>query len=220
MTPLSASSSGAAGRWLSALEIFLLLGLVPLLVLFREEYFLRRAVLLAGCLYVVLRLHRHISWIDLFSRPPSGWWRGPLLRGLLVLSLALAYAACLEPDTFLDLPRQRTRLWLLILFLYPLLSVLPQELIFRVWVFEAHRALWVSPLLPCLVSALFFGWAHIIYAGWFAVASTALGGLALAWNYQGNRSRPGAIWPLCLEHSLYGLTMFSVGLGRHFFLAR
>jgi hypothetical protein len=213
-------SAGAAGRWLSVLEIFLLLGLVPLLVLCREGHLFRRVILLAGCLYVIFRLHGHISWTALFRRPPPGWWRGPLLRGLLVLVLALAYAACMEPATFLDLPRHRTRLWLLILVFYPLLSVLPQELIFRVWVFEAHRPLWVSPLLPCLVSALFFGWAHIIYAGWFAVAATTLGGLTLAWNYQGNRSRPGAIWPLCLEHSLYGLTMFTVGLGRYFFLTR
>ena len=217
---MSAPPAGAAERCRSALEIFLLLGIVPLLVLSREEHLFRRVVLLAGCLYVVCRLHRHISWSVLFRRPPPGWWRGPLLRGLLVLALALVYAALMEPDTFLDLPRQRTRLWLLILFLYPLLSVLPQEIIFRVWVFEAHTALWVSPLLPLLVSALFFGWAHIIYAGWFAVAATTLGGLALAWNYRQNRSRPGAIWPLCLEHSLYGLTMFSVGLGRYFFVAR
>jgi hypothetical protein len=217
---MSVLSAGAAKRCLSALEIFLLLGLVPLLVMWREEHLFRRAVLLGGCLYVVFRLRRHISWAVLFHRPPPGWWRGPLLRGLLVLALALAYAAFLEPHTFLDLPRTRTCLWLLILFFYPLLSVLPQELIFRVWVFEAHKSLWVSPLLPFFVSAVFFGWAHIIYAGWFAVVTTALGGLALAWNYQENRSRPGAIWPLCLEHSLYGLTMFTVGLGRYFFVAR
>jgi membrane protease YdiL (CAAX protease family) len=217
---VSFPSSAAAGRIRSALEIFLLLGLVPLLVLFWEGHLFRRLVLLAGCLYVVCRLRRHISWSVLFRRPPSGWWRGPLLRGLLVLVLALAYAAFLEPDAFLDLPRRRTSLWLLILLLYPLLSVLPQEIIFRVWVFEAHQSLWVSPLLPILVSALFFGWAHIIYAGWFAVATTTLGGLALAWNYRQNRSRPGAVWPLCLEHSLYGRTMFSVGLGRYFFVAR
>lgn len=218
--PVSPPAAGWAERCLSALEIFLLLGLVPLLALCREEHLFRRVLLLAGCLYVIFRLRRHVSWAFLFRRPPPGWWRGPLLRAVLVLFLALAYTAFMEPDALLDLPRTRTRLWLLILFLYPLLSVLPQELIFRVWVFEAHTSLWVSPLLPLLVSAFFFGWLHIIYAGWFAVVTTTLGGLALAWNYRGNRSRPGAIWPLCLEHSLYGLTMFTLGLGRHFFVTR
>ncbi|MDR1360145.1 MAG: CPBP family intramembrane metalloprotease [Deltaproteobacteria bacterium] len=217
---MPALSNSLRERLLSALEILLLLGLVPLLVLFLEGPLFRRLVLLAGCAYVIFRLRRRISWIALFSRPAPGWWKGPVLRGLLVFLAALVYAACLEPEVFLDLPRRRTSLWLLIILFYPLLSVLPQELIFRVWVFEAHPSLWASPLAPCLVSAVFFGWAHIIYAGWFAVAATTLGGLALAWNYLQNRSRPGAIWPLCLEHSLFGLSMFTVGLGRHFFLAR
>ncbi|MDR2161458.1 MAG: CPBP family intramembrane metalloprotease [Desulfovibrio sp.] len=218
---MTALSSPALRPWLSLLEILILLGLVPVLVLFQPDgHLFRRAALLGGCLYVVLRLRRHISWIFLFGRPPGGWWRGPLLRGALVLILALAYAFLCEPEHFLDLPRNRPLLWLIILILYPLLSVLPQEIIFRVWFFEAHKPLWRLPLLPLPVSALFFGWAHIIFAGWFAVAATTLGGLLLAWNYHTHRASPGAIWPLCLEHSLYGLTMFTVGLGRHFFLSR
>lgn len=211
---------GKGGKLFSALELFFLLGMVPVLVMAVHGHAFRHAVLLAGCLYTIVRVHKFISWRRLFARPPVRWWRGPLVRGLLVFAVAAVYVRCTAPDQLFRLPLEHTRLWLLIIVLYPSLSVLPQELIYRVWVFEAHRPLWTSFTLPVIVSALFFGWVHVIYAGWFAVLSCIAGGLALGWNYHVNRSGPGAIWPLLLEHSLYGLTMFTVGLGQYFFIPR
>jgi hypothetical protein len=204
----------------SVLELFLLLGMVPVLVMAVHGQVFRHGILLAGCLYTVFRAHRAVSWRRLFGRPHAGCWRGPLVRGALVFALAGFYVYCTAPEALFQLPLERSRLWLLIIVLYPTLSVLPQEIIYRVWVFEAHKPLWTSPVLPILVSALFFGWVHVIYAGWFAVLSCIAGGLALGWNYHLNRNSPGAIWPLLLEHSLYGLTMFTVGLGKYFFIPR
>ena len=204
----------------STLEIFLIMGILPLVVLFAKIHVFRHGVLLAGCLYTVIRLCPLISWRFLFRRPAAGWWRGPLLRGGLVFVLAVFYVQCTAPETLFQFPLERTKLWLLVVFLYPVLSVLPQELIFRVWLFEAHKALWVAPALPIVVSALAFGWVHIIFSGWFAVSVCTVGGLVLAWSYHVHRTAPGALWPLLLEHALYGLTMFTVGLGRYFFLPR
>ena len=91
--------------------------------------------------------------------------------------------------------------------LYPLLSVLPQEILFRVCLTDILEAICrgrLLPALPMLGSALLFGWAHIIYAGYVALGATCLAGLALAWNYRRNRKQPGALWPLLLEHALSG----------------
>ena len=77
-----------------------------------------------------------------------------------------------------------------------------------------------QPWIPILGSALLFGWAHVIYAGYGAMLSTCLAGLALAWNYHRNRHAQGALWPLLLEHALYGQIIFTTGLGHYFYVLR
>ncbi len=201
----------------AALELLLFLGCVPLLALTGPGHALRHALLLAGCAYAVWRLSGRVPWRFLFARPPYGWWIGPLLRGLLVLLCAVWYISDIAPALLFRLPMERPGIWLLILLSYPPLSALPQELIYRVYLFEAHPSLWRNRFWPYIItSALSFGWAHVIFAGWLAMGLTALGGLLLGLTYRRARSRPGAVWSITLEHSLYGLALFTVGLGRYF----
>lgn len=210
----------AAQLLLPALELALVLGLAPLLMLTKTGHGFRHVILLTGLCYVAWRLQGRIAWRFLFSAPPAGWWRGPLLRASLFAVLALIFVMLAEPQNLFLLPRERTGLWILILVLYPILSALPQELIYRVYLFEVHKILWKSPALPVLISAVLFGWMHIIFASWLSVILTLFAGLVLAWSYGRSRLRPGAIWVILFEHSLYGLTVFTVGLGRYFYLPR
>lgn len=202
------------------LELMLFLGGVPLWVLFQESYLLRRGVLLAAGVYVVARLWNKVSWRRLFGKPQPGWWKWPLFRVVLAFALLAGFVLLFQPATFFDLPREHTGLWFAFVLLYPVLSVLPQELIYRVYIFETHTYLLNPPFAALLTSAIFFAWVHIVFAGWLAVVSSFAAGLALGWNYLQNRDAPGAIWPLALEHSLYGQIVFSIGLYQHFFLPR
>lgn len=204
----------------SCLELTLFLVGVPLWVLFQEDYLLRRALLLAAGLYVVVRLHNKISWRRLFGRPQPGWWKWPLLRAGLAFGVLTGFVLLFQPDSFLNLPREHFGLWAAFIIFYPALSVLPQELIYRVYVFEVHKDLLSPPIIALLVGSALFAWVHIVFAGWFAVAATFAAGLVLAWSYQQNKSAPGAIWPLLLEHSLYGQIVFTVGLYQYFFIPR
>ena len=207
-------------RALSILELLLLFVGVPLFALSELGHAFRHLLLFVGCAYVVWRLGGHINWRHVCGLPPAGWWCNPVLRGGLVAAGMLAYVLLMEPENLFVLPRERTGLWLLIVFAYPVLSVIPQELIYRVYLFETHRGLWASPRLFVVVSALFFGWMHIVFIGWFAVITTAFGGLLLAETYVRTRAKPGALWIVTLEHALYGLAVFTVGLGKYFFLPR
>jgi len=208
-------------RTASALELLLFLGGVPLLALMEPGYATRRILLVVSCVYALWRLYGRVDWRYLGGMPPSGWWRVPLARGVLVAGCALIYVWVVEPDSLFSLIRERPMLWLLIVFAYPLLSVLPQELIFRVYLFEVHAGAWSKkPWLAMGVSALFFAWMHIVFTGWFAVVTTLAGGLLLADTYVRARAKPGVLWVVALEHSLYGLAMFTVGLGKYFFMSR
>ena len=202
----------------SCLELFLFLGGVPVWVLFQENYMLRRGLLIAAGLYAVFRLWGKVSWRRLFSRPGCGWWKWPLIRAGVAFVGLFGFVLFFEPQNFLNLPREHFGAWLAFVLFYPVLSVLPQELVYRVYVFEAHKTLLSPRLLALTVSAMSFAWLHIVFAGWFAVVSTFVAGLALAWNYFQNRNSSGAIWPLVLEHSLYGQIVFTIGLYQYFFI--
>jgi len=207
-------------RAASALELFLFLGGLPLLAVIWPDYTFRRVLLLTACAYVALRLYGRVDWRHVGGLPSAGWWRAPALRGALVAVCILAYVLIVEPDRLFALPRERPGVWLAIMFAYPIFSVIPQELIYRVYLFETHAGLWIKPRLAIIASALLFGWMHIVFVGWFAVATTTIGGFLLADTYARTRAKPGALWIVALEHSLYGLAMFTMGLGKYFFMPR
>ena len=172
-----------------------------------------------GILFLVLWLGALIAWAGTRGRPalPKPALRHEI-RGILIRFAVLAPLITLVtwaafPHLFLNLPRQRPLFWALIMLLYPLLSVWPQEMLYRSLLFHRYRALFRNDIALILASAVAFGFAHVIFLNWIAIAMTAAGGLLFARDYARHRSLPLT----CLEHSLYGCLIFTVGLGRFFY---
>jgi hypothetical protein len=117
------------------------------------------------------------------------------------------------PDALFQFARERTRTWAMVMLLYPILSVVPQEVIFRTYLFARFRTLLRPPVVMLLVSGIGFGFAHIVFDNWVAPTLCAIGGLYFAHTYQKTRS----LALVSLEHALYGNMMFTVGLGRYFY---
>lgn len=191
--PLLAWWQGEAlRRWI--IPQILLLALVCLVILWRDPAFDRHAL---------RAFPRH--------------WQPCLVRiGLTFLAggaALLGWAAWSEDIELFSFPRQRTELWLLVLVLYPLVSALAQELIFRVFLFHRYRALFATPGRRVLASAAAFALAHLILGNWQAPALSLLGGLLFAWTYARTRSLPLVV----LEHGLWGDWLFTLGLGRYFY---
>ncbi len=148
-------------------------------------------------------------------------WRAGALRGqarpmaalFAVSFLALVAAvALLYPDQLFDLPRERPDIWLLIAIFYPLLSVYPQELIFRAFLFQRYEPLFGRRWIVA-ASAAAFGYVHIAFGSWISVALTVVGGWIFARRYQRTQSLLAA----SVEHALYGIAVFTVGLGEYFY---
>lgn len=135
------------------------------------------------------------------------------LRFAILAPIIVALTAWFLPETFLSLPLQKPRFWLLIMVLYPVLSVWPQEVLYRAFLFARYRSLFRSDTGIIIASALAFGFAHVIFLNWIAIVMTTVGGLLFARNYARYRS----LRLICLEHSLYGCLIFTVGLGRFFY---
>jgi len=133
---------------------------------------------------------------------------------LLPASVALAiFTYVMIPDHMFHLPLQRPQVWVMVMILYPLLSVIPQEIIYRSFFFRRYAPIFTSQKIMIAASALAFGWVHIVLLNWVAVTFSAIGGFIFASTYSKTRSL-GAV---CLEHALYGCMIFTLGLGYYFY---
>ncbi len=143
--------------------------------------------------------------------------RAELRRVLVVFAVcgsALAgLVVWLSPAEFGALLRERPRLFALLAVGYPVLSVVPQELAFRLWFRRRYAPLFGREVGFVWASALAFGWAHIVFGNVLAVALTVVGGALFGETYR----RSGSLALAALEHTLYGLLVFGVGLGRYFY---
>jgi len=118
------------------------------------------------------------------------------------------------PADFLSFPKYRPRLWALITIFYPLVSVVPQELVYRTFFFHRYGPLFGErPWLGILANGALFSFGHIIFGSWVSIVLSLALGTLLAYRYVRTRS----FWAVWLEHTLYGQLVFTVGLGRYFF---
>lgn len=144
-----------------------------------------------------------------------GWgrvrWGRTLAFGVVVAAIGWLVMAVTYPGFTPNLSGPRLRILLAICLLYPLLSALPQELIFRALFFHRYRALLGGEHRARLVNAAVFSLAHLMY--WSPVVSilTFAGGWLFADVYL-KRGFP-AVWAL---HGIAGIALFVVGMGAFF----
>lgn len=131
-----------------------------------------------------------------------------LLNGVLLFAVLLVW----YPDHLFDLPSRMTGFWLTLIVIYPLLSVYPQEFLYRAFFFHRYRDLFQNPQYLVIWNAVLFGWMHIVLHNLLSVALSVVAGLLFADTYRKTRS----LRLTCLEHSLYGILIFSLGYAEAF----
>ncbi len=136
-----------------------------------------------------------------------------VLGTLLVAAVAIYDRAVVGPSILFSLPRENPTLWAIIMLFYPLVSVYPQEVIWRAFMFHRYAKLFPARTPIIIASALTFGHAHIVFHNWIAVALCIIGGLLFARSFGRSRSSL-ASW---IEHALYGCLVFTVGIGHYFY---
>ncbi|WP_253791393.1 CPBP family glutamic-type intramembrane protease [Nocardia amikacinitolerans] len=137
-----------------------------------------------------------------------------VLPSMLALWVAAAVAigvalAVLSPDRLFELPRAEPLLWAMVMVFYPLFSVYPQELIFRKFLFQRYAPAFGTGWALIAANAAAFGFAHIIFGNWIAVALTLVGGVLFGYRYR----QTGSLLVVSVEHALYGCLAFTIGLG-------
>lgn len=194
-----------AGLFVAApLAMIVFLGLYPLF-----------GALFAVTLVAVILLARTpgFAWSELVRGPVLAQW--PLILGFAALALAVivALVLALVPGRLFEMPRYRPDLWLTIMLLYPLLSALPQEMIFRVLFFRRYGVLFRDDRTALAANTAAFALAHLFYQNAVAIGLTAVGGLIFGWVYQ----RHGSFLLVLVLHALAGQIIFTAGLGIYFY---
>jgi hypothetical protein len=139
----------------------------------------------------------------------------PAILALFAVIAAIGAAVVLRyaPSAFLSLPRFNPVLWALVMVFYPVLSVYPQGIIYRAFLFDRYRVLFGGGWGMVLVSAATFAFVHIVYRNHLSIALTAPAGLLFAVRYW----QTGSLMASSFEHALYGCAVFTIGLGRWFY---
>ncbi len=200
-------------RWLELLGLFILLPVIFLVGLqqFGPYLLVVLAVVSGVCVWLLFTGQT-------FRRVRLWHWQAgkPHLQASLKLFVpwALATGAVVYwwlPELFLQWPTEQTSLWLLTLLLYPLVSVIPQEIIYRTFFFHRYKSILPSHTQRLGVSTLLFGFAHAIYGNWLAVVLSGVGGAIFGVRYLQSRSTAVVV----IEHSLWGCFLFTIGLGSY-----
>jgi hypothetical protein len=165
------------------------------------------------CLLVMLRdprFDRRRLW------DPGGLRQyAPAILGLFAAAVAIGIALVWRcaPRTLLDFPKLNPLLWGMAMLLYPLLSVYPQGIVYRVFVFSRYRDLFGSGWGMVLASAIAFAYVHIVFRNAPALGLTLVAGLLFAMRYP----QTGSLVISSCEHALYGRAIFTIGQERWFY---
>ena len=167
-------------------------------------------IVMGGACWLLLRFKHEAEPRDLATWPTD---RGVQVRTLVTYAVAIPFLYAVlwlfRPGALFSLVSHRPGLWIFIIFAYPLVSVFPQELMYRLFFFRRYRCLFGTERAMVLASAVAFSYGHIVFHNWVAVALTAVGGLIFGQTYRLTRSIP---WT-AIEHSLYGGALFTLGYG-------
>ena len=200
---------GRTLRWAEMLTLFV--G-VPLLLAFVLPPTAMWSVLAVATAAGIVLLHvtPGFAWRDLMRG--GVLWRETALFALATVVVAGTLTLWLMPDRLLGLPREQKQLWLMILLFYPIVSALPQEVVFRPLFFRRYGDL-VPAAAAIWINAALFALAHLMYRDWIVLGMTFSGGLAFAWAYH----RRGSFWTAVAMHAVAGGIVFTIGLGRLFY---
>ena len=206
-----------AQRWVEFVALYV--GMPVVVALWLPPWTALPALWVGGCVaWGLLALTRRDA--ECVS-PLADDWGVPSRKALAAVGMRFAVGAALLtglllwhcPKYLLFFPKTAPIRWGIVMIAYPVLSVLPQVVVYRLLFFRRYAPLFAHETVAWVVGALVFSLAHLPFGNRVAMLFTFVGGLLFIHTYRKTRS----VWLNVLEHSLYGDFLFTIGWGIYFF---
>jgi membrane protease YdiL (CAAX protease family) len=214
-----------AGRWKKFIynntkirlisEFIFLYLILPLLVMLD---FLPVPLLLI-LLAMGITVHLFLYYDPYFNRNKFYNWKSGKKEIWKIILLFVPLAALMvvliwqiDETKLFYLPSTNPLFLLMISIFYPVFSVVPQGLAYRALFFHRYGILFPGNTLRIVISAILFSFGHILYKNALVLLLAFCAGLIFAYRYYKTESLLISV----LEHSLYGVWLFTCGLGYFF----
>lgn len=192
-------------------ELLVLFVLLPILLALSVPVWLKVIPVIIAFVYVLFLLYRHTKFK--ITKPQKhlfkSFWKSVMFRFIPIIIFGIIFVQIMNPEAFFRLIVEDTALWIMIVFVYSIGSVIPQEIIYRNFFFKRYAKLIPHKNIFIIVNAFLFSISHMFLHNWVILGATFFGGIAFALTYQKTRST----WLVSIEHSLYGLALFTIGIG-------
>jgi membrane protease YdiL (CAAX protease family) len=192
-------------------EFFLLFILMPVSLVFDFPLWIKAVLVLSGFVYIIVvlrkmgvsfRIKKDLNW--------KSFWKRTFVTFLLIAIITTAYVWYTDTSLLFFVPKNDPNLFAVILLVYSLMSVWPQELIYRTFFINRYEAIFKSKALLVFINAIVFSLAHLFFRNTLVLVLTFIGGLLFGLSYLKFRSTT----LVTIEHALYGNWLFTVGMGQ------
>ena len=193
------------------LEFFFIFLILPSAI-----FFLDSSVIVFLTLYLVFTLSLVILYFDksfsFTSLRKKVDWKFIIIFSLIFLSLSFFYVILVDKDLLFIFPKTNFELWLLVILIYPFLSVIPQEIVYRVFFFQRYFPDKRSFYFLTLLNMIVFSYGHIVFNNVHAILITAIVSPIFTYAYLKK-----SFFTCIVLHALGGQIIFTLGLGKYFF---
>lgn len=198
-------------KWI---EICFLFIITPV-VLFLELPVLYKVIyLLLGVIYITLIsiFIENFSRVKLDRKLKKKTFISIGIRFLVIALLTILPLYFQNKEALFNVMLNKPTLWLKFSGVYILFSVIPQELIYRTFFVKRYQELIKNEVVFILINSILFSFAHIWFQSWVVLGFTFIGSLLFIKTYLKTKST----WLVILEHSIYGVWLYTVGYGELF----
>ena len=193
-------------------ELFFIYLFLPLFILFFQSKILIFTLLYLVFIFTFLKLGKDKSFKSKTLTKKINW-RICFIFFLVFLIFGYLYVLFYDPTLLFSFPKNNFWLWIIVMIIYPFFSVIPQEIIYRVYFYHRYKNLFSDNLLLLtLLNLFFFSFAHIVFNNPHAILITAIASPIFSYLYIKE-----SFFTCVLVHSLGGQIIFTLGLGKFFF---
>lgn len=196
---------------LKKLEFFFIFLIIPSTI-----FFLDSSIIIFLTLYLVSIFSLVILYFDktfLFtSLKKKIDWKFVIIFSVIFFFLGFFYVLLVDKNLLFIFPKTNFKLWLIVIFIYPFLSVIPQELVYRVFFFQRYFPNINRFYFPMFLNLVVFAYGHLVFSNMHAIIITAIVSPIFTYAYLKK-----SFLTCVILHTLGGQIIFTLGLGKYFF---